>query len=262
MHPLRIEAAGAVQEKLFPTLNTEFDQEEFHNAYPDGIENDFWNTARNRLVHHFAKKYGLKNILDVGCGRGITTNYIFSRGTMITGVELGICEPIEGDATIHYNTNAIHLPIHIRENIQAIILLDVIEHIKDPEEFIQELKEYYPGLKHLLITVPACKEIWSNYDEFYGHFRRYDLPMMESTMHNTGFSIVKQQYFFHPLYWMLKVQSLSKKDRQIKLSAPSSRLSKVAHKLIGNMLYLDARIVPGKLKGSSLICVAELNNRI
>ena len=34
--------------------------------------------------------------------------------------------------------------------------------------------------------MPARQEIWTNYDEFYGHFRRSDLPALRKEVEAAG----------------------------------------------------------------------------
>ena len=70
-------------------MDTEFNKEQFDSIYPQGIENHYWNNARNKLLKNILKKSGaVKNILEVGCGKGIVTEYLLHNGFGINGVEL------------------------------------------------------------------------------------------------------------------------------------------------------------------------------
>ena len=70
-------------------MATEFNQEQFDSIYPNGIENHYWNRARNILLKNILKKTGaVKNILEVGCGKGIVTEYLLNNGFGINGIEL------------------------------------------------------------------------------------------------------------------------------------------------------------------------------
>ena len=40
-------------------------------------------------------------------------------------------------------------------------------------------KGKFENAKHLVITVPARQELWTNYDVFNGHFKRYNLTDLE-----------------------------------------------------------------------------------
>ncbi|RYE23643.1 MAG: methyltransferase domain-containing protein [Sphingobacteriales bacterium] len=239
-------------------VHTEFDNDEFSKAYPDGIQNDFWNTARNKVIHHYLNKYKLDNILDVGCGRGIVTGYLQQRGKHIMGVELGVTRPITSGLTIHYNTDAVTLPLATREGIRTIMLLDVIEHIEQPVDFMKHLLQAFPKLTHVLITVPARTELWSNYDDYYGHFRRYDLEMMQQTIASLNMEVLTNTYFFHSLYPMFMLNNKVKKERNTTLQPPKGALAKAIHGLIGWGLYQEAMLLPKGTAGTSVLCVARV----
>ena len=79
-------------------------------------------------------------------------------------------------------TDARQLEVAQRNEVRTILLLDVIEHLEDPVAFLAELRSHFPALRHLLLTVPARQELFSNYDEFNGHFRRYDPALLRELL--------------------------------------------------------------------------------
>jgi SAM-dependent methyltransferase len=75
----------------------------------------------------------------------------------------------------------------------AIIYIDVIEHIENDKA---ELAQTLPFLKkdgHLIILVPAHQFLFSPFDKAIGHFRRYNRPHLKSVIPE-GYEIVKAQY--------------------------------------------------------------------
>ncbi len=75
----------------------------------------------------------------------------------------------------------------------AIIYIDVIEHIEDDKA---ELAQTLPFLKengHLIILVPAHQFLFSPFDKAIGHFRRYNRPHLKSVIPE-GYEIVKTVY--------------------------------------------------------------------
>jgi len=241
---------------------TEFTKDIYETSYPPGIEKDFWNIARNKLIVNVIRKLRAPKILDIGCGRGIVTVCIQDAGYDIKGVELGIVTPINETIQIYYNTDAIDLPKNIRDEITVITLFDVIEHIEKPDEFLKNILSYYPNVNTIVTTVPARKELWSNYDENYGHFRRYTLSSIEDCMQASNCTVTYKQYFFHLLYIMLYITKLRGKRRNTILKAPSGAIALLMHKIIGWCLYIEALVLPKRLYGSSIICVAKVNNKI
>ena len=80
------------------------------------------------------------------------------------------------------------------------LLLDVFEHIKDRRQYLQQIYRELPNCRQLVITVPARMELWSGYDEHWGHHLRYDRPGLEAELSESGFAPEKTAYFFHWVY--------------------------------------------------------------
>jgi SAM-dependent methyltransferase len=76
----------------------------------------------------------------------------------------------------------------------GIILVNVLEHIKDDHAaagvFHQSLK---PGGR-LMIFVPALPFLYSKLDHIYGHFRRYTRKNLRNCIDSAGFEIEKLYY--------------------------------------------------------------------
>jgi hypothetical protein len=62
---------------------------------------------------------------------------------------------------------------------RLILLMDVLEHVSDDFLFFSRLlAAAAPGCCFLL-TVPADESLWSEHDESFGHYRRYDEGRLE-----------------------------------------------------------------------------------
>ncbi len=238
-------------------METKFDKDEFSFAYPDGIENNYWHFARNKIILNVIKKYSIKNGLDVGSGRGIVTDYLFRNKISIKGVELGNTTPINNsNVPILYNADALSLT----GKFDAITLFDVIEHIEKPVQFMKELIFHFKDVEYLIITVPARKELWSNFDEYYGHFKRYELNTLKNELQEIGFEIIENQYFFHVLYFLIRLNNRISKKRKIQFIVPKG-LRKVFHSFLGQLFFWEKFITPKKLVGSSIICIAKKKHK-
>jgi len=243
-------------------MPTEFNTDQFFNAYANGIQNSYWNLARNRIILKYLQKYRLTNILDVGCGRGIVTSYLFNSGLNITGIDPGNVPRIEeSELTIYYNINPLELPEALRVSVNTITLFDVIEHIKEPIPFIKGLTDKYPNLTHLVITIPARKELWTNFDDFYGHFRRYSLKDLKRETEDAGFELLYSRYFFHILYFLIYLNNKLKKQRKIGFNPPNGVLSIFLNRLMATLFYIETFLLPGKVIGSSIICVCKKKSK-
>jgi hypothetical protein len=153
-------------------------------------------------------------------------------------------------------TDAMKLPEKLTSEIEVILLLDVVEHIERPEEFLELIKTRFKSLRYILFTVPAGPELWSNYDEFNGHFRRYSLDSLIALPLPDGFTGIAMQYLFRILYLPAIAQVKFINHRNTKINPPSG-FSRVIHRLVSSLLFIDYASIPAKWKGTSLIMLAH-----
>ncbi len=62
----------------------------------------------------------------------------------------------------------------IATRAQLFLLMDVLEHVPDDFALLSELLSAMKPGAYLLLTVPADETLWSEHDESFGHYRRYD----------------------------------------------------------------------------------------
>jgi SAM-dependent methyltransferase len=182
-----------------PPQASEFRPDQYEIIYPDGVENHWWHIARSRiLASEILRSVGPASaVLDVGCGRGVTVKHLRARGIDCTGADLAKPRPLAGlEPYLQLGMDAVDLPPHVRRRVDVILLLDVIEHIQEPAAFLRSLAGAFDRLAQVIVTVPARPEVWSNYDEFYGHHRRYTLPMIDELAHELGWAVADRGYFF------------------------------------------------------------------
>ena len=241
-----------------PALTTEFSEEQYRDAYPDGIENHWWNLARNRIVLHAVRKYAGNGtvVLDVGCGRGFVVNYLREAGIDCSGVEPAPARPLDNVRNhIQVGMEPGDLTVSERMRFDTILLLDVIEHVPEPIAFLNQLKKDFPHLSQMIVTVPARRELWSNYDECYGHCRRYDLEMLRDTAAAIGADCIRAGYFFHLSYPLGWAAAHLLKKRQTTFEVPQGIVARSIHRLMAGLMILDGYLLPGGVPGmSALAC--------
>jgi hypothetical protein len=74
-------------------------------------------------------------------------------------------------------TDFVDLPLDRLHKIRGALLCDVMEDLPEPIAFLDKVRMSLPALERVLLTVPARQELWSNWDQHHGHFRRYDLQL-------------------------------------------------------------------------------------
>jgi SAM-dependent methyltransferase len=241
--------------------SSEFDKRAFASNYPQGAENNFWNVARNLVIEDELKaavRSGLiernSPILEIGCGPGIVVKYLRGRGWAVSGCELGAPVVLAGiEHVIWTRRSAVELDQDFRGTVKCILLLDVIEHIADDIAFLKELIAAFPACNCFIIAVPARTEVWSNYDDYYGHFRRYDRALLTNSFRSAGLAITRQRYFFHALYVAAALFNIFKRKRNVYITATRRPL---VDRLIAAAMHLESRIVPSSMPGLSLIGTA------
>lgn len=240
--------------------STAFDSAQYDLCYSPGVERHFWHYARSRIVERHLRKLNSQIasdaalVLDVGCGVGLTVNYLRGVGIDCRGVELGrpsIRPGLEDFVTT--GTDACELPLDIRQQTGTVLLLDVIEHVEDPVGFIGNLRVNFPRLARILITVPARVELWSNYDVYYGHFLRYDKRQMRALACRVDFDLVTLRYFFVGLYPIAWGLSRLVRHRSVAVPRPSD-LTAWLHRLAGLAFVAEERLpFVNLLPGMSLL---------
>lgn len=239
---------------------TAFDEVQYALPYAPGVEDHYWNYARNRIVSRHVQRTlaTMRNpgalVLDVGCGTGITVAHLRADGIECHGVELSDPQIRPGlEAFVQTRTDARCLDERLRNRVGMILLLDVVEHIEDAPAFLGGLRDAFPRLERFVITLPARKELWSNYDEFYGHFLRYDRESLAALARSAGLELCSSRYFFQALYIPALAVTRAKGTRALETAPPQGAMRPV-HALIGTGLAMLERVpLLGAIPGTSLI---------
>lgn len=242
-------------------MSTEFSGDQYEDVYPEGIERLWWQVARNAIIARaFARSIPRgERILEVGCGTGIVTRHLRGRGWDVMGVDIG--SPRHGlhaPEHLFLGRAAEDLPKDFRDTITVLALFDVIEHIADAPAFLQGLLRAFENARTVVVAVPARKELWSDFDDHYGHFRRYDRALLRAHLQAAGLCTVRARYFFHGLYAAIALNNLLRgRKRTIRYQAPAPGLASAAHALLGRLFAVEAAVLPGALAGSSIMAVAR-----
>jgi SAM-dependent methyltransferase len=215
-------------------MKAEFCDDQYQTSYPDGVENHWWHLTRNRLIEQQIRQLSKQHasVLDVGCGRGITVKYLRNKAINCIGVEPAEAKPLQGiEQYILAGKKAEDLSEAERDQYSLLLLLDVVEHIANPDIFLKDLTALFPNLTHVIVTVPARPELWSNYDEFYGHYRRYTLKMTEDLSHQLNWHLLWNFYFFQFPYLPARVITELGWKRAVEMKAPTG-ISKKIHRFL------------------------------
>lgn len=144
------------------------------------IENGhFWFIAKraflSRALRFLGKDKKIADVLDIGCGSGAVMEFLKRRGHAVCGVDispiaLAFCK--QKNLAVKEGS-ADNLPF-ANASFDVVCALDVIEHIPQEKNVLQEIERVLRPDGIGIITVPAHQWLWSYHDELLGHQRRYD----------------------------------------------------------------------------------------
>ena len=79
-------------------------------------------------------------VLDIGCGQGYVAREMAAKGCRVTGMDQYIPQTsVAGIDFIRWNLDRAEFPVNV-SGFDQIMMLDIIEHLKQPEQFMDELR--------------------------------------------------------------------------------------------------------------------------
>jgi SAM-dependent methyltransferase len=92
----------------------------------------------------------------------------------------------QGAKAMHGTISALPCP---DASFDLICALDILEHVVDDDKALGELSRIAAPDAQLLISVPLHPDAWTPFDDFVGHYRRYEPSQIESQLLAHGWTI-------------------------------------------------------------------------
>ena len=171
-------------------------------AYSRLYREHWWWRSRERILLHKIDQLlaGSRDarILDVGCGAGLFFDALEAYGCV---------EGIESDRIAVEQSGRWRHRIHLGEiaSFQSdavydlILMLDVLEHLQQPEGLLGQCVERLAPGGAMIITVPAFDWLWTAHDDLNHHVKRYTAAEMGRLVRAAGLDVVETRYMFQSL---------------------------------------------------------------
>lgn len=209
---------------------------EYGKQYRFLYENHWWWRAREEILvdelrKRLPKKPGL-SILDVGCGDALFFEQLR---------QFGEVEGIESDLDLLDSRESRRERITVApfdasfqpgRRYDLILMLDVLEHLDEPEKALRHgLSLLNPG-GIVVITVPAFRMLWTQHDFLNKHRTRYTKRTFGNLAGLSQMQIVSSRYFFIWLSAAKLVTRLLEAVFPVEAGVP-----KVPSRLVNALLY-------------------------
>ncbi len=228
-----------------------------------------WWQARADLTLDLLDRLGIRppgRILDAGCGWGTTLERLERKGYKVVGADISRRALMELDQPGRELVE-VDLTKPLPEGIEpfdAVLALDVIEHLDDDRAAVARLGELARPGGVVVVSVPALPDLTTEFDEIQGHRRRYLPEVLRSAFEGTGLDVERV------FWWGSWMVPILRRSRGKPRSTPGESTASIYRRYLkvppwpGPLLLKGAfaleqnRALDGKLSvGTSLFAVAR-----
>jgi SAM-dependent methyltransferase len=150
-----------------------------------------WWRARAALTLELLGQLGVKppaRVLDAGCGWGVTLEALERRGYPSVGIDISrrTLERLDRRGRLLIEADLTGSVVPDVELHDAVLALDVIEHIDDDRALLATLAALVRPGGIVIVSVPALPELFGEFDAIQGHRRRYMPGTLRAAFDGSG----------------------------------------------------------------------------
>ncbi|HWY79168.1 MAG TPA: class I SAM-dependent methyltransferase [Candidatus Sulfotelmatobacter sp.] len=165
-------------------------------------DNNFTYREIIKLFKEYSDQY--TSVLDIGSGVGTIGFYLASKGKKVTGIEISKnavkiakanAKSFELDKNINFINAEFPHKVH-RENYDLVIFSEVIEHLENDQQVLQDIRTVLKPGGLLIITTPSISAplykmgLLTSFDKEVGHLRRYTEEELKTLVKENGYKII------------------------------------------------------------------------
>lgn len=184
--------------------------EHFHETDPTGLqtlERFAAATHFNRWLFDTVRPYCKGHVLEVGSGIGNISRLFLENKFRLTASDLraDYCAVLKKKFGDHpYLADVVQLDLAlpvaaqhggILQQFDTVVALNVMEHIEDDKQAIDNCLQLLKPGGHLVVLVPAFQWLYNSFDEELGHYRRYSKRSLRALQEGAGLKVIHQQFF-------------------------------------------------------------------
>lgn len=213
--------------------------------YNSETDAGYWVMHRSNEILGELKQFGLSQLVEVGAGTGSVCGFLAQNGIEITAIEPlkagAMAIQKKGVQTICGRLEIVNFP---PESIKAYGVFDVLEHIENPIQLLDEMYRTLEPGGYLFVTVPCGQWLWGELDKSLGHFRRYSKRTIDEVVSRSGFIRIKSRYLFLslvlPAFIMRAIPfrlGIRKSEQQVLETVQSEQSSKIVVNTIMKFVF-------------------------
>ena len=170
----------------------------------------FWHRVRWKAVSAYLPRAESYTALDVGAGAGIFGIYVERERPE---ARYDFIEPIPSLATeleARFGADHNRSGNDRLDDVRVVTLLDVLEHLERPDELLADLVARTAPGTAFVVTVPAHRRLWSQWDVALGHCRRYERAELRAVLEQASLEVLEIGFLFPelvpPAWWRARTR--------------------------------------------------------
>jgi len=214
-------------------------EDSYRKRYRELYFGHWWWRAREEIVIDTLRRVGVKrgaHLLDVGCGGGLLFPRLSEFGD-VEGIEIDEALAREGATGYTIHVGPFDRTFRPDKRYSIILLLDVLEHLEDPQAALGYAVELLAASGIILVTVPALNWLWTTHDDLNQHLRRYSKTSFARLAQEAGLEIYHSRYVF---YWLAATKLLVRAKETLIPTLPAP--PPIPPPLVNRMFYHASRL--------------------
>jgi SAM-dependent methyltransferase len=232
-------------------------------------EENWWFRSRNRLIIWALHRYfpQRNNFLEVGCGTGFILSGIQEAfpDLSLSGGELFMegltCAASRICRASLFQMDSRRIPFE--EEFDVIGAFDMLEHIDEDEEVLVQLFKATKRGGGVILTVPQHPFLWSDWDKYAFHKRRYTKKGIIQKVEKAGFCVIGCTSFVSLLLPLMLLERFARNEKEegfdiLKRFKMGSALNRAFLKIMSMEIFMIRAGLSLPVGGSLLVAAQKI----